>query len=409
MLSAVYAGIFADDHANQLSVSPDCNTGNCTWPSYATLGVCSECYDITSSIQQECVLSPDGNVDNSIQQESPNCTYRLPHGLTVNSNDTYFGGIVLQVRGMPFLNSPKQTIHFTNLTNPVAIIALLNTTIYGGVLNSSFAAECALQYCVKKYRGSVTLGKFDETLIDTFFNESAGFERSVDLNLDRWTMKASYLSIQPPTSWLGNASLINSSSSFTVGDQAHQNLRYIFDSSDTCNYISPRTSNCPTTIFDGNVSETSSGSIETPYDIPRRLYSMDFDGITTVMANIAHGFTSAMRESKSTYFPNNNKPSSGEAKSDVVIARVRWGWFAVPATLLILTLVFMLLTAWETRRRHAMLWKTSTLPAFYYPLTKDGRSQMTDVASPRQMENTANALKVKWQMTESGMRLVKVD
>ena len=169
MLSAVYAGIFANDHADQLSVSPECGTGNCTWNSpYVTLGVCSKCYDITSSIQQRCVPITDSNVT---QYDDIDCTYSLPHGLKIHGYETG-GGTQLEIRGSPSDNTTEGTIHFSGLQNPLAIMYLLNiTTPHTGpepVFNSSFAAECALQYCVKKYNGSVSLGKLNETLIDTF-------------------------------------------------------------------------------------------------------------------------------------------------------------------------------------------------------------------------------------------------
>lgn len=409
MLSAVYGGLFASDHASQLSVTPDCSTGNCTWTEpYATLGVCSKCYDITSSIQEQCAPIPNNT---ATEYGDVHCNYSLPHGLEIDGSVTT--GTSMQVRGMPWYNTTEGTVNFKTLRYPLAIMYLLNVTTppsgNSSVATSTFAAECALQYCVKKYNGSVSVGKLNETLMDTFFNESAQFDSTAEFNVSGYMQTDEYLSIQPPSTWLAGVSNMNSS--FTVSASGHSNLKPVFITSDICSNEATDPG-CPLSIFDGNVTatETESGpSLRTISDIPRHIYNLNFTGIEHMMENLAHGLTTAMRTSKNTLFPDANTPLSAIALTNKVIAKVRWGWFAVPATLLVLTLVFMLLTAWETRRRRAMLWKGSSFPAFYYPLTMDGRSQITDVASPRVMENTANAMKVKWQMTGSGMRLVKVD
>lgn len=423
MLSAAYAAMFANGRADHISAPPDCSTGNCTWSGpYVTLGVCSKCYDITSSIQQQCVeydssdsmrRNANSSVDRSIQYKDINCTYSLPNGLAVtNKADS---ATTLQVLGF-VPESPQHaadTIHFSELQTPLAIMVLLNATMGDGdarlvspVLQSSLATECALQYCVKKYNGSVSLGKLDETLIDTFYDESAQFEDKIVVHVEGTHRSDKYLTLRPPTSWLANAN--HTDTSFGVCKLAHQNLQLIFASSDTCTETSSAVSNCPQTIFDGNVY-ASSEYIKGVHDIPKHIYRLNFTGIETMMENVALGFTSAMRTSKSAIYPTANAPFQGEARVSVVIAHVRWGWITAPTTLLVLTLIFMLLTAWETRRRGAMLWKGSSLPAFYYPLTSEGRSQLTEVAGPRELENTASAMKVRWQMTENGMRLVKVD
>jgi hypothetical protein len=49
MLGATYTGIFSGN--NSFLVTPQCPSGNCTWEdTYTTLGVCSQCYDITDEL-----------------------------------------------------------------------------------------------------------------------------------------------------------------------------------------------------------------------------------------------------------------------------------------------------------------------------------------------------------------------
>lgn len=276
MRSAVYAGLFSDDHADQLSVSTDCETGNCTWTSpYATLGICSNCYAITSSIQEQCSPVPDSTI---IEYEDINCTYSLLHGLQIKGYA--LSGTQMQVRGLPYYNTTEGMVHFKTVQNPLAAMYLLNITVPGPgsrpVAISSFAAECALQYCVKRYNGNVSVGKLNETLMDTFFNESALFDSTAEFNASGYMQSGTYLFIQPPSIWLGNASNIDSS--FTVSASGHKNLKPVFITSDICS-SEGTPPGCPLTIFDGNVSasDTETGSsLSTISDVSRRIYNPNF-------------------------------------------------------------------------------------------------------------------------------------
>ena len=47
------------------TVSPSCTTGNCTWPTYTTLGVCSSCRDVSHTFitNSTCLVREQDLVD----------------------------------------------------------------------------------------------------------------------------------------------------------------------------------------------------------------------------------------------------------------------------------------------------------------------------------------------------------
>jgi hypothetical protein len=50
MARAAYAGLYGSVSASDFT----CPSGNCTWPPFTTLGICSECHNITSRVKASC-------------------------------------------------------------------------------------------------------------------------------------------------------------------------------------------------------------------------------------------------------------------------------------------------------------------------------------------------------------------
>ncbi|KAK8126702.1 uncharacterized protein PG998_002461 [Apiospora kogelbergensis] len=76
--SAVYNGLFAENGRPGASLKADCQTGNCTWPAFDTLGVCYECVPLTSLMTKYCDGSPTGNASD--------CGWQVPQGAKLNGS-----------------------------------------------------------------------------------------------------------------------------------------------------------------------------------------------------------------------------------------------------------------------------------------------------------------------------------
>lgn len=88
MKAAIYDAIYdAIYHHNAsvtgAAVSANCPTGNCTFPDYASMAVCSRCRDVTTSIEDVCIPV------NTTGAWKPDCTMQatLPNGLTIRNGD----------------------------------------------------------------------------------------------------------------------------------------------------------------------------------------------------------------------------------------------------------------------------------------------------------------------------------
>lgn len=75
--SAVYNGLFAEDNRPSSGLKVNCQTGNCTWGDFDTLGVCSSCVDMTPYLQQHCADGADS------------CGWQLPTGALPEPNDVF--------------------------------------------------------------------------------------------------------------------------------------------------------------------------------------------------------------------------------------------------------------------------------------------------------------------------------
>jgi hypothetical protein len=59
-------------------LAPVCSTGTCEYDDFVTLGVCTECEDITAKTSQNCVLEASGLSDGF--PVAANYTYTSPSG-----------------------------------------------------------------------------------------------------------------------------------------------------------------------------------------------------------------------------------------------------------------------------------------------------------------------------------------
>ena len=101
MRIAIEAGLTNTD-TSPSSVTGDCPTGNCTWPDYLSLGVCSSVDDVTPSIIEQCE-PPNDNGDPS------SCTYSVP---ALNQHPP-FSGTNLSHRATLFVGASSPVNHFS--------------------------------------------------------------------------------------------------------------------------------------------------------------------------------------------------------------------------------------------------------------------------------------------------------
>ena len=197
-----------------------CETGNCIWPSYSSLGVCSSCFDISSQIirkrrlnlnnpslyyrgsglsgdsdsDDECVLatsasglgnccsvSPDGesvydDLNNTIPTNLSgetvvyNMTYQLPSVGFTNQELAHLNTTRDIVMVVNATSEPGETFNYKNYTTLISAFTtmrapdsyLQNQSTWNGT--TPIGTECALFFCVNEYTVKTTNGTTDQAV-----------------------------------------------------------------------------------------------------------------------------------------------------------------------------------------------------------------------------------------------------
>lgn len=128
------------------------------------------------------------------------------------------------------------------------------------------------------------------------------------------------------------------------------------------------------------------------------------DTVQAIMDGMTRSVTARLRQGDG--FSVNIGPLNGMVWGSQTCVRVKWMWLALPAGLLLLTIVFLFLTIIKTRSRHARIWKSSIFAVLYSGLDEQTRQADGRVASLEEMKAAADRATVRLEDTKEGLRLV---
>ncbi|KAL4883884.1 hypothetical protein BJY04DRAFT_215776 [Aspergillus karnatakaensis] len=116
-------------------------------------------------------------------------------------------------------------------------------------------------------------------------------------------------------------------------------------------------------------------------------------GLETIMANVAASFTKAAHAASS-------HTVTGTAYVTEVYVSVNWVWFASPAGLVALGILFLILTVFTNRQRGLHFWKSSLLAMLFHGLDELGSENWVACGDRKtmtvdQMEETAQGIQVR--------------
>ncbi|KAL8901410.1 MAG: hypothetical protein Q9207_005222 [Kuettlingeria erythrocarpa] len=114
-----------------------------------------------------------------------------------------------------------------------------------------------------------------------------------------------------------------------------------------------------TTKFTGAGGFNNSGSVFSS-DIVQALY--DTSNLTRRIDNLATSMTNNIREQDD----HMSGPAHGVAWTNETYVHVRWGWFAFPASLILVSSLFLLAVILETSYRDVLIWKSSNLALLFH-------------------------------------------
>ena len=339
MKAAIYNGAFNIEDQAQFGTAHTCQTSNCTWPPFSSLAVCSECVNITSLVSKKC------NESGCYESALPDGPALSGHGSQINSSITSISTSLHKIE--------PSVVRFSSLiskgSNSTAVVS---------------ATECAMWYCVQIYDASVVDGAFSQQITKSWRNDSASLFGSSDLIYE------------PPDSFTKSTS---TSSTFRVARLAATTLNSFMAE-----------------MFTGTGGISSNGSAFSS-DVIQALYLAD--NLTSRIHNVAVSMTNNIRQQNDSL----SNTANGTAWATETFVHVRWGWFALPAAMVILSLIFLIGSIVETSYREVPVWKASNIAVLFH-------GQSMDLKDPRdiavtelsQMGDQARAINVQLEKNGEG-------
>lgn len=321
LMAALYNGVFSRNlTASTSSVTSNCPSGNCTFPSYASLAVCSTCEDVTSLLEY---TSREHRLGGTYR-------YSLPNGhafisaqtsvalLNITSGTT---SIVLSGRSL-LLNSET-------LAPYVSVASIANISVIASAKEGPHAYDCVLSFCAKSYKATETFNVFEETTLDVFdklkptishkkrpeYNETITFDLP-STHLTTIGSRNRTFSINPNALWALQASV----GVTLIGD-------------------------CGTNVV---------GQYDFSTGIAQGFYLAGTDNVVRTIGNIADALTNAIRMNSGQFVQG----SSSVVKTHI---HVQWWWLGLPLVLVLLGIGFLGVTAWKTWKSNVPSWRMSAL------------------------------------------------
>lgn len=368
MHSALKIGMEGIDAS--IDITPTCSTGNCTWAdTVTTLAVCNECRETTDSLIKNCATYDSGGEAVSY------CNYSLPNTLTLPGTMDSLGHTTLFTSSGELTN----TSFFENIRSPVGILSTIGNTHGTQYPGDVFSMQCALSWCIQKYNVSVSQNNMTSKLVDTFHQPSAERDENGDLH------------IVAPASFMADTGH-NGSETFTVtGNTSSAFIYYFFTNSEFSSQITQ----------DPTMHTFGIGGFAS------YIWPLSNSQLTQAMSYLAGNMTNVIRMSNNAGVGGLNTNAAGVTLQNIPKVNVVWWWLFLPGTLLMLSLSFLIMTVLASRKRGAMLWKTSALASFYHPLSQAGRERLRDAQGVKGLEKIAEEVQVKSELTEKGYRLIQ--
>jgi hypothetical protein len=362
-LGAIYSGIFQEQSPNSKNVLMDCATGNCTFTPYQSLGYCSRCSNITDSLKLK--KTPMGAPSTYAYN------YTLSNGFWFHtaSNEN---SMINTTTDIPLLDlDTKDLAVILNFTS-------ISSLGYGMPPQVS-ATECALYYCIDTYKAEVDGGKFIETITSNAgtSNYSSGYDAF-----------GKTVEITPETCYVNGTRSENTNS-----NECTYQINY---------YSTLAMSNSVSPLLQGEGSRPVSNRPEWSSDTVEALYGLygNYTEINSVFESLASSLTTHAR---SKVCDNTKRGVAWTMQSYVT---VRWLWMILPIALVVLSLVFLAITVFHTRRQY--IWKSSPLALLFSDLRVDGSGGFKIDSTLKGMENTSRNMDVWLESSANGPRLKAV-
>ncbi|KFY31159.1 hypothetical protein V493_01335 [Pseudogymnoascus sp. VKM F-4281 (FW-2241)] len=386
-----------------------CNTGNCTYPPFATLAYRAVCTEVSDKIKvnsSEARTSKKndflrefylGVVDDSkFKIEYYNATVGNPALMRARDGEGYMV--------YPNISSPsksREVFQYLRMDidpNFMYVSAVVNDTV------AVVAQECIIMPCVRSIEASVRHGVYSETVLDTYTEVIDRFTKVNDTN--------NYGSILRPPWGPDKGIHPGDDNEFGVGLGVTASMS---------------NENYPGTILTGYITTQDGGSgLVSSSDQLRYIWYADVSTLDTcpytsrgkkdkfacAMQAVADAYTQTVRDS--VYKTNGTASPEGFARGETLVSRtfirVEWRWIALHITVWALTAIGWVGTVLISKNLGIPFWRNNPMPMIY--MYSDAQAQGQSAARSgsslgMDMENGGDDVMMRLINEEGNMRLVR--
>lgn len=412
MIAAIYFGLDNGDAATQ-QLSYTCPSGNCTFPPFASLAVCSSCSDVSNMVQGGYIEFESDAYNGPIgQYNTAASSYKvleytlLPHRLFHINNEDGFAnqsgykldstsGFGFETMTSYSTSHPYLTI--INTENQLLLQAI--TTMQPGeeYLNNSvpwnqssiIATECALTLCVKIYNSSVNSQKLTENDMSSWsipdlesYRPKAQSEQPVDVRLNSPSDPALGNSTWNPLynpSWVQRTDIslklpseLNTSlpSSLTLSDSIRFNMsQKDIDAMQTFfSSLNPPPTNDSALDTLPQFCILYNGTNLTKSDLMRAICNTD--NIGDSFSRLARSITLSMRNYETTRAgsPGTSPFVDGTTMVYLNYFSINWLYFILPCAMSLFAMVVLVAAIAKSARSATAVWKNSSLATLFHGL-----------------------------------------
>ncbi|KAI1078194.1 hypothetical protein F5B20DRAFT_592082 [Whalleya microplaca] len=382
MKGAMINGI-VNPTGNDSAIVATCPTGNCTFPSYSSIGMCSSCIDTTS------LVSVSGS-DEQRNLTLPNQLWVSPSSdrayLNVAADNMSYASSLFSpefaaVSNAALANITVLALTNTSCTNNMGTLKCPVTSSYGGE-TGYVATSCSLYPCLKNYEARLENGFLAETVIST---EPAPLNL-VEAGTDVTTLNplANYTALKTPClldgEWydLSNfqdvpttpgrefAGINVDGANYTAPNECLYKMVFMYGSAlksfmvndlfkGACTWNSRQADSiaCGDKWWLSPLYQDKQASFAT--------LSKTFDQFATVMTN------KFRTTGVSNYDDTTPEIVRGLAVEMTVCTAFEWEWLLMPTFLVAVTAALLIITIVQNRRDHNQpVWKSSVLPLLFH-------------------------------------------
>ncbi|KAF8856529.1 hypothetical protein BDZ45DRAFT_594092 [Acephala macrosclerotiorum] len=349
MQQAVMMGLFNAANETITHTAPSCSTGNCTWPDFSSLGLCSKVANVTSFLN---IITVPGNMSASIGYVTdinvtlPNGAYLQAGAMSMNITTlpSTVDGISVSPTNYSLAFQNESNAEWTTISNPFIIYQNPSSTSQG----SFGAIEVLLYWCVNTYSTSVQSGIASTNITSSSVNIGST-NASITLPLGDGT-NGTY------QQW-GNMALnpINSTANYTVNGNANAALtnymaltwRGWYEMGDGGGY----SSDAAMALSDALFQEPSVANLT-----GKAADDLQMVGVQNLTANVAASMTNNIRDRRFV-----GDAATGSSFTTQSYVKVSWAWLSFLLILLASSFVFLLATIMKTRAAKVDVMRSSAL------------------------------------------------